>query len=151
MTALHHAAVRGHQNILLLLLHAEADMNAVTANADTPLHLVCGMSVLHFKSLNHFAPLVALQAALHGHESCVKALIYFAEHRKAGPALRLNSQNKRGDTALHLAASLGYAGIVQILLEYDADRSARNVRKQTASDCAHSGVVLNLLNSNLKK
>ena len=92
-----------------------------------------------------------MQAALHGHESCVKALIYFTEHRKAGPALWLNSHNKRGDTALHLAASLGYAGIVQILLEYDADMSLRNVRKQTASDCAHSGVVLNLLNSNLKK
>ena len=92
-----------------------------------------------------------MQAALHGHESCVKALIYFAEHRRSGPALRLNAQNKRGDTALHLAASLGFAGIVQILIEYDADRSARNVRKQTPSDCAHSGVVLNILKSSLKK
>ena len=40
MTALHHAAIRGHQNILLLLLHAEADFNAVTGNEDSPLHLV---------------------------------------------------------------------------------------------------------------
>ena len=103
------------------------------------------------KSLGHFALLVALQAALHGHESCVKALIYFAEHRKSGQTLRLNSQNKRGDTALHLAASLGYAGIVQIFLEYDADRSLRNVRKQTPSDCAHNGIVLNIINSSIKK
>ena len=64
MTALHHAAVRGHQNILLLLLHAEADMSAVTANDDTPLHLVCGMSVLHFKSLYHLLP------SLHCRQPC---------------------------------------------------------------------------------
>ena len=94
---------------------------------------------------------ISLQASLHGHESCVKAFVYFAEHRKSGPALRLNSQNKRGDTALHLAASLGYSGIVQLLLEYDADGSARNVRRQTPSDCAHNGIVLNLIKSKCKK
>lgn len=125
MTSLHHAAIRGHQNILLLLLHAEANINAVTGNGDTPLHL----------------------ASLHGRESCVKALVYFAEHRKSGPALRLNSHNKRGDTALHSAAALGFSGIVQLLLEYDADRSARNINEQTPFDCAHNGIILNLLKS----
>ena len=81
----------------------------------------------------------------------MKALVYFAEHRKSGPALRLNFQNKRGNTALHLAASLGYTGIVQILLEHDADKSVKNLKKQTPSDCAHNGIVLNLLRSKGKK
>ena len=43
MTPLHQASIRGHQNILLLLLHAEADINAVTCNGDTPLILVCNI------------------------------------------------------------------------------------------------------------
>ena len=43
MTPLHHASIRGHQNVLLLLLHAEADINAVTSNGDTPLILVSNM------------------------------------------------------------------------------------------------------------
>ena len=88
---------------------------------------------------------ISPQASQHGHESCVKALVYFAEQRNSGPALRLNAQNKQGDTALHSAASMGYVGIVQLLLEYDGDKTVRNGRKQTPLECAHNGIILSLL------
>lgn len=77
MTPIHYAAMKGHQNILLLLLHADADHNAIDAEKNTALHV----------------------AANHGNESCIKALIYYAEHQSC--QLDLNAQNSVGDTPLH--------------------------------------------------
>ena len=95
-TPIHYASMKGHQNILLLLLHADADHNAIDNEKNTPLHV----------------------AANHGQESCVKALIYYAEHQSC--SLDLNAQNISQDTPLHLAAKWGYSKIVNILLSYDA-------------------------------
>ncbi|CAG7825022.1 unnamed protein product, partial [Allacma fusca] len=55
-TPLHLAASRGHQNALLLLLHAGASLEPLDKMGRTPLHL----------------------AAQNGHEGCVKALVYYA-------------------------------------------------------------------------
>ena len=52
-TPLHLAASKGNQNALLLLLHANADLNLRNADGQTPLHL----------------------ASANGHESCVKAIL----------------------------------------------------------------------------
>ncbi len=38
-TALHYASARGHQNILLLLLHAGVDINCETDDNYTPLSI----------------------------------------------------------------------------------------------------------------
>lgn len=59
-TGLHCAAARGHQNTLLLLLHANANPNAIDSRGNSALHV----------------------AADHGHETCVKALLYFAEQTR---------------------------------------------------------------------
>ena len=96
MTPIHYASMKGHQNILLLLLHADADQNALDNENNTPLHV----------------------AANHGQESCVKALIYYAEHQSC--SLDLNAQNLSENTPLHLAAKWGFSKIVDILLSYDA-------------------------------
>lgn len=40
---------------------------------------------------------------------------------------------------------MGYVGIVQLLLEYDGDKTVRNGRKQTPLECAHNGIILSLL------
>ena len=96
MTPIHYASMKGHQNILLLLLHADADHNAIDNEKNTPLHV----------------------AANHGQESCIKALIYYAEHQSC--PLDLNAQNSSEDTPMHLAAKWGFSKIVDILLSYDA-------------------------------
>ena len=96
MTPIHYASMKGHQNILLLLLHADADHNATDDEKNTALHMT----------------------ANNGHESCVKALIYYSEHQSC--PLDLNAQNLVGNTPLHMAAKWGFSTIVQILLSYDA-------------------------------
>jgi ankyrin repeat protein len=53
-TALHHAAWRGHADVVKLLLQAGADVNAKTrSNSETPLHL----------------------AAMHGHTDVIQLLL----------------------------------------------------------------------------
>ena len=96
MTPLHYACLRGHQNVLLLLLHADAYHNACDIKSNTALHL----------------------AANHGHESCIKALIYYAEHKSL--ELDINAQNSFGDTPLHLAGKWGFSNAVEILLSHGA-------------------------------
>ena len=96
MTPLHYACLRGHQNVLLLLLHADAYHNACDIKNNTALHL----------------------AANHGHSSCIKALIYYAEHKSL--ELDINAQNSFGDTPLHLAAKWGFSNAVEILLSHGA-------------------------------
>ena len=96
MSPIHCAAMKGHQNVLLLLLHANADRNALDDEKNSPLHW----------------------AANNGHAACVKALIYYSEHQSCH--LNLNAINFAGDTALHMAAKWGFLNIVQILLSYDA-------------------------------
>ena len=96
MTPLHYACLGGHQNVLLLLLHADAYHNACDIKNNTALHL----------------------AANHGHESCIKALIYYSEHKSLD--LDVNAQNSLGDTPLHLAAKWGFSNAVEILLSHGA-------------------------------
>ena len=96
MTPIHYACMKGHQNVVLLLLHADADHNVIDNEKNTALHV----------------------AANYGNESCVKALLYYAEHKSC--VLSINAQNVAGDTSLHLAAKWGFSNIVEILLSYDA-------------------------------
>ncbi|CAG0903538.1 unnamed protein product [Cyprideis torosa] len=120
-TPLHHAARLGHQNALLLLLHAAADASLPDGEGRLPLHL----------------------AAMRGHESCVKAMLYYAEH--TGPALDVNHQDCYGSSALHYASYWGHLGIVRILLGYDANPFLKNRRKETPQDLAPNVHVENAL------
>ncbi|XP_033754374.1 ankyrin repeat domain-containing protein 27-like isoform X2 [Pecten maximus] len=119
-TPLHLACQKGHQNIILLLVHFNADCTQTDGEGNTPLHLCVD----------------------NGHEDCVKAMV-FLDHAKT--KLDVNTQNVRGDTAIHLAAKWGYENIVSILLENDAQPSLRNRKKQTPFNIAQSSKVQELL------
>lgn len=90
------------------------DLNAVDFQGDSPLHL-------------------AVQG---GHESCVKALLYYAEH--AHLKLLCDSLNEDGETPLHLAAKWGYSSIVRLLLEWEASTKILTKKKLTALDLAQN-------------
>ncbi|EZA49273.1 hypothetical protein DMN91_005335 [Ooceraea biroi] len=107
LTALHYACMKNHQNILLLLLHENADPRVADSRGNTPLHL----------------------AVDRGHESCVKAMLYFSEHMNV--PIDPNTANDNGDTPLHLAAKWGYHAIVRILLECGAKCEPTNKKGQT--------------------
>lgn len=117
---LHVAGKYGQQNILLLLLHHDhgVNLNLVDMQGNSVLHLATRM----------------------GHLNCVKALLYFAEHKQLR-ALQVNGKNYVGDTSLHLAARAGFKGIVETLLEFTASKAAKNNHGKTAADVAFSSAL----------
>ena len=97
MSALHWAAERGDAELAGMLLHAGANLAAVTRIGQyTPLHL----------------------AGKSGSAPLAKALL------KAGADVNARSTNS-GVTALHMAASAGSAEIVNVLIDAKADVNAK--------------------------
>ena len=106
---------KGFQTCLLLLCHQSGcDLNYRDLQGNTALQL----------------------AVLNGHESCVKALLYYSE--QAHFRLNYDAMNGNGDTALHLAARWGYTSIVQLLLQWEVDCRIFNKHKQTAVDVSQN-------------
>uniref|UniRef100_A0A8C6U0K4 Ankyrin repeat domain 27 (VPS9 domain) n=1 Tax=Neogobius melanostomus TaxID=47308 RepID=A0A8C6U0K4_9GOBI len=69
-------------------------------------------------------------------QTCVKALVYFDCH-----SCRLDVQNDKGDTALHMASRWGYEGIIQVLLENGASTIVLNRNKDSPLQCALNSKV----------
>ncbi|KAM4733686.1 ankyrin repeat domain-containing protein 27 isoform 2-T2 [Anableps anableps] len=150
-TPLHVAAICGQAQLIDLLVHKGAPVNATDYHALTPLHLACqrgyqGVSLLllHYKTNteaqdnNGNTPLHL--ACMYGHEDCVKALVYYDVQ-----TCRLDLQNDKGDTALHIAARWGYEGIIQVLLENGASTQILNKNKESPLQCALNSKILMLL------
>lgn len=55
------------------------------------------------------------------------------------------SQNKLGDSPLHIAASRGHEEVVDILLNYGADATLRNNDKLLAEDLANKTSIKNAI------
>ena len=96
-TALHHACIRGHQNVVTMLLDKGADVNAVSAQGETPLHA----------------------AALMGRFFIVKSLLQ--------KGANINIADHRGYTALMFAIREGHEDVVKLLLNYEASVYCRTV------------------------
>lgn len=152
-TPLHVAAICGQAQLIDLLVHKGAPVNATDYHALTPLHLACQrgyqgvtLLLLHYKANtdaqdnNGNTPLHL--ACMYGHEDCVKALVYYDSH-----TCRLEVQNDKGDTALHMASRWGYEGIIQVLLENGASTSITNKNKDSPVQCALNSKILMLLQS----
>uniref|UniRef100_A0A672Y3W7 Ankyrin repeat domain 27 (VPS9 domain) n=1 Tax=Sphaeramia orbicularis TaxID=375764 RepID=A0A672Y3W7_9TELE len=148
-TPLHVAAICGQAQLIDLLVHKGAPVNATDYHALTPLHLACQrgyqgvtLLLLHYKANtdaqdnNGNTPLHL--ACMYGHEDCVKALVYYDVQ-----TCRLDLQNDKGDTALHMAARWGYEGIIQVLLENGASTDILNKNKDSPLQCALNSKVKN--------
>ncbi|XP_051702508.1 ankyrin repeat and sterile alpha motif domain-containing protein 1B isoform X11 [Oryctolagus cuniculus] len=108
-TALHHAALNGHKDIVLKLLQYEASANVADNKGYFPIHL----------------------AAWKGDVEIVKILIHH------GPShSRVNEQNNENETALHCAAQYGHSEVVAVLLEELTDPTIRNSKLETPLDLA---------------
>ncbi|XP_046655890.1 ankyrin repeat and SAM domain-containing protein 1A-like [Daphnia pulicaria] len=108
-SALHHASLNGHREIVVLLLEHEASANIVDSKGSSPLHL----------------------AAWAGHSDIVRLLLTTGVR-----VTQINLKNKDNETALHCGAQYGHTGVVNLLLKYGADPSIRNVRDETGLDLA---------------
>lgn len=67
---------------------------------------------------------------------CVKALVYYDLH-----VCRLNIQNDKGDTPLHIAARWGYEGIIEVLLQNGASTTINNKVNDSPLKCALNSKV----------
>uniref|UniRef100_A0A1I8MHD5 Uncharacterized protein n=1 Tax=Musca domestica TaxID=7370 RepID=A0A1I8MHD5_MUSDO len=108
-SALHHACLNGHTDIVRLLLNHEASPNLPDMRGSSPLHL----------------------AAWAGEEEIVKMLLTHP-YRPANPDL----QTIEKETPLHCAAQHGHTGALSILLAHEADPNMRNTRGETPLDLA---------------
>ncbi|XP_044747903.1 ankyrin repeat and SAM domain-containing protein 1A-like isoform X2 [Coccinella septempunctata] len=107
-SALHHASLNGHKEIVRLLLDHDASTNIIDVKGSSPLHL----------------------AAWSGNVDIVRMLL-------SGPSIcNVNLTNKDDETALHCAAQYGHTAVVSLLLEYACDPGIRNCRGETALDLA---------------
>uniref|UniRef100_A0AAQ5XVG5 VPS9 domain-containing protein n=1 Tax=Amphiprion ocellaris TaxID=80972 RepID=A0AAQ5XVG5_AMPOC len=148
-TPLHVAAICGQAQLIDILVHKGAPVNATDYHALTPLHLACQrgyqgvtLLLLHYKANadaqdnNSNTPLHL--ACMYGHEDCVKALVYYDVQ-----TCHLDLQNDKGDTALHMGARWGYEGIIQVLLENGASTHILNKSKESPLQCALNSKVSN--------
>ncbi|XP_043479676.1 ankyrin repeat and sterile alpha motif domain-containing protein 1B-like isoform X2 [Leptopilina heterotoma] len=108
-TALHHAALNGHRDVVKLLLQHEASPNVVDSKGSSPLHL----------------------AAWAGDAEIVRLIL------SQGPSNpKVNLATKDNETALHCAAQYGHTEVVSQLLQYGCDPCIRNSRGESALDLA---------------
>lgn len=95
-TALHHASVKGHEHVAIVLMDAGADVNAQSLKYGTPLCL----------------------SALRGHQNMVKLLL----NNNAS----IDNAGRWTGTALHCASWSGSVGVAKALLERGASVTSMN-------------------------
>ncbi len=121
LTALHHAVLNGHLNIVDVLLQAKARVNDTDFKNETPLWMAAGLGhvdiiqrllkepgiLLNCADITQNTPLLlAIKAK---HTACVNALL-------EAPGLELNARGSHGETALLCAAGQGNIELVRALL-----------------------------------
>lgn len=92
-TALHRAALYGHESVLAVLLQAGADPALPDSTGFTPLHL----------------------AAQQGHAGVVRLLL-----SSSPPRDLISWVTRKGETALHIAVQAQQPGVVRVLIEHSA-------------------------------
>jgi ankyrin repeat protein len=102
VTPLFLAIEQGHEPVVRLLLHKQANANSKARHGYTPL----------------------MRAATFGHEAIVKLLL--------DKGADINMRNQDGFTALILAVEYNREGVVELLLDKDADIDIQNIDGTTA-------------------
>ena len=120
---MHKAAGYGQAGVLRLLLAAGADVNLPTAEVTAP---------PSYEAKSKLETALAIAARL-GFHSAMRVLL-------SQPRVRVDQQDRHGDTPLHWAARKGDWRGVQILISAGADSSVQNRAGKTPVEEAPSGL-----------
>lgn len=153
-TPLHKAALHGHVDAVVALLDAGLDVNAASNRGATPLHYAATAgSADSVRALlarggderlsNDHGERALHRAAAAGHAAVIQE---FAKH---GRRSRVDAANRKGETALHLAALSGSVEGVEMLLARGAGANRQSQGGETplhmAAAGGHGEVILQLV------
>jgi 26S proteasome non-ATPase regulatory subunit 10 len=138
-TPLHIAVSAGHENVVRELIGAGADINRTNDKGITPLHYAASKSridigrLLISRGANYNARDKANQLPLHraastGSGGFIQLLL---ESSSPSNKLRLNTADRIGNTALHLAMDSAHAAAAVLLINAGADRTRENLDGET--------------------
>ncbi|CAG0889497.1 unnamed protein product [Darwinula stevensoni] len=157
-SALHHAALNGHKDVVTLLLQNDASTNLTDNRGSSPLHLAAwtgneeivelllshGPSIPDVNMTMNILPFLGYRGpALVGVILPMDRALPSPGRRAwgGGPGIQpfsspFDFQNKDSETALHCASQYGHTGVVSLLLEYSGDPRIMNSRAETPLDLA---------------
>ena len=126
------AVLKGHREIVEVLLQHGADVNTSDEYGTTALHCTALCENRVFSSIFHSkVPHIYVKGEI------AKLLLSWGAN--------VNAQTKDGMTTLHVAAKIGYVKVVEALLEYNADVNCRvntnTLPPSTAAQKAHLELV----------
>ncbi|XP_059843497.1 ankyrin repeat and sterile alpha motif domain-containing protein 1B isoform X8 [Hypanus sabinus] len=128
-TALHHAALNGHKDVVLKLLQYEASTNVADNKGCFPLHLAAWKGDMDIvKILIHHGP-----SHSRVNEQVSQGQVHDICYSIYRQVVLSNNEN---ETALHCAAQYGHSEVVAVLLEELTDPTIRNNKFETPLDLA---------------
>lgn len=144
-TALHHAAMHGHERIVHLLLEHGADINAANDYRDTPLHFAISSKYHHYDTITAALETRAPRPDLHlDLDSTNMRVLHHASDRASEAIVRIllsagadvHATGFKGWTPLHLEAIQDRSGsrshtIAELLLDASAPLEARDAKGRT--------------------
>lgn len=133
-TALHHAAIAGHREIVARLVQIGANTRTANKQGRTPLHLACEKGhtdVVQFL-LRHDSEVEAkdedgntpLHVTVENKQTVVTTLLLES-------GVNSDAENNKGYTALHIASSSSCRGIIDALIQYGCNLDKQSNRLQS--------------------
>ncbi|XP_035661357.1 ankyrin repeat and death domain-containing protein 1A-like isoform X1 [Branchiostoma floridae] len=157
-SALHQAVLKGHADVVQLLLNAGSQINIKNQDGDTPLHCAASSNMqgilkllVNYSGCSINAKNYHGDTALHCSARCGHTDV--ARHLISLPGIQVNMKNNLGYTALHISAAACRCDLVNMFLEDDGCQlDSRNKHGNTPlHEAAMNGcvdVVRQLVNAN---